>query len=111
MAVDESRLLYPGDLLHEAGHLTVTPATLRGSLSGNAGDGAGEEMAAIAWSYAAALHLKLDLAVVFHPDGYQGGWQRIITNFSQRQYIGVPLLVWMELTDDRYPAMSRWLRD
>lgn len=111
LLVDESRLLYPGDLLHEAGHLAVTASALRSSLSGNTGDGAGEEMAAIAWSYAAALHLKLDLTVVFHPDGYKGGSQSIITNFSQGRYVGVPLLVWMELTDKRYPAMMRWLRD
>lgn len=111
LVVDEDRLLYPGDLLHEAGHLAVTPSADRGSLSGNTGDGAGEEMAAIAWSYAAALHLKLDLTVVFHPAGYKGGSESIIKNFSQRRYVGVPLLVWMKLTDDRYPAMMRWLRD
>ncbi|HKE24897.1 MAG TPA: hypothetical protein VKB88_21190, partial [Bryobacteraceae bacterium] len=88
--VDEGRLLYPGDLLHDAGHLAVTPSALRGPLSGTAGDEAGEEMAAIAWSYAAALHLKLDLTVVFHADGYQGGSHNIITTFSQRPYAGVP---------------------
>jgi hypothetical protein len=111
LIVDEDRLLYPGDLLHEAGHLAVTPSAVRSSLSGNTGDDGGEEMAAIAWSYAAALHLKLDLAVVFHPAGYRGASQSIITNFSQRRYFGVPLLVWMKLTDERYPAMIRWLRD
>jgi hypothetical protein len=110
LVVDESRLLYPGDLLHEAGHLAVTPSAVRGSLEGDTGDDGGEEMAAIAWSYAAALHLKLDLTVVFHPAGYRGGSQNIIRNFSERRYIGVPLLVWMELTDNRYPAMIRWLR-
>ncbi|HKE22045.1 MAG TPA: hypothetical protein VKB88_06615 [Bryobacteraceae bacterium] len=111
LVVEEGRLLYPGDLLHEAGHLAVSPSALRGSLSGNTGDDPGGEMAAIAWSYAAALHLKLDLTVVFHPAGYRGGSQAIITNFSQRRYVGVPLLVWMNLTDERYPAMMRWLRD
>jgi len=111
LVVEESRLLYPGDLLHEAGHLAVSPSALRGSLSGSTGDDPGGEMAAIAWSYAAALHLKVDLTVVFHPAGYRGGSQAIITNFSQRRYVGVPLLVWMNLTDERYPAMMRWLRD
>ena len=29
LIVDESKLLYPGDLLHEAGHLAVIPAERR----------------------------------------------------------------------------------
>jgi hypothetical protein len=33
----------------------------------------GEEMAAIAWSYAACVHLGLEPTVVFHSDGYKGG--------------------------------------
>ena len=37
-----------------------------------AGEDAGEEMGAIAWSYAAALHIGLDPRVVFHEDGYKG---------------------------------------
>ena|SRR5215469_13278743 len=33
LLVDDGRLFYPGDLLHEAGHLAVTPSALRGSLA------------------------------------------------------------------------------
>ena len=32
--VDEGKLIYPGDLLHEAGHLAVAPRALRTGLSG-----------------------------------------------------------------------------
>jgi hypothetical protein len=34
MVVDEGRLNYPGDLLHEAGHLALSPAEIRPTLSG-----------------------------------------------------------------------------
>jgi hypothetical protein len=119
--IDESRLLFPGDILHEAGHLAVTPSERRDTLSGNAGADAGEEMMAIAWSYAAAVHLGVDLALVFHPDGYRGGSQAILENFAHGRYVGVPLLQWLGMTADTkaakelnvapYPHMLKWLRD
>ena len=109
--IDEARLTYPGDLLHEAGHLAVTPAARRHSLEGDAGESGGEEMAAIAWSYAAAVHLGLPPDVVFHAAGYRGGSRTIIENFSAGRYIGVPFLKWIGLTGDAYPEMIRWLRE
>jgi hypothetical protein len=75
-------------------------------------------MAAIAWSYAAAVHLGLSPAAVFHPDGYRGEAASIADNFVQGRYFGVPLLVWRGLTDSAtataggscaYPCMRRWL--
>ena len=48
-------------------------------------------MMAIAWSYAAAVHLGLDPAVVFHEAGYRGGSGSLIENFAQERYIGVPI--------------------
>ena len=78
--VDEQRLAYPGDLLHEAGHLAVTDPDERGApaLSPTPGD----EMATLAWSYAALKHLALEPDVVFHPHGYKGGSQALIDAFS-----------------------------
>jgi hypothetical protein len=121
LLIDEARLAYPGDLLHEAGHLAVVPGAQRKLLYGNAGSDPGEEMAAIAWSYAAALYLGIDPAVVFHPNGYSGGSQAILLNFSQGRYFGVPMLEWFGLTADKktaallqvsqYPHMLKWLRD
>lgn len=119
--VDEVKLLYPGDLLHEAGHLAMLPPAERAVASAPLDPGPGLEMAAIAWSYAAAVHLNLPLEVLFHPDGYKGDSQTLIENFSQGCYIGVPMLEWagLTLTGERarkagiesYPRMRRWLRE
>lgn len=118
IVVDEAQLAYPGDLLHEAGHLAVRTAEARSSPDGL--DSPGDEMAAIAWSYAAALHIGIDPAVVFHPAGYKGGSQSILDNFAAGRTFGVPLLAWygltrertpaLPVTDETYPKMIRWLR-
>jgi hypothetical protein len=121
LIVDESKLLYPGDLLHEAGHLAMLLPAERGLVNSDAGDNGGIEMAAIAWSYAAALHLGLRPEFVFHKNGYRGGSDAIIENFAAGRYIGVSLLEWAGLTltgksaqalgVKPYPAMLHWLRD
>lgn len=121
LTIDEPRLLYPGDLLHEAGHLAMLRPSDRIRADGNMGDDGGLEMAAIAWSYAAAIHLGISPAVVFHESGYKGGSQAILENFAAGRFIGVPLLEWAGLTvgEQRakalgvpaYPAMLRWLRE
>lgn len=109
---DSSRMTYPGDLLHEAAHIAFAPASERESMSDEVGTGPGEEMAAIAWSYAAAIHLNLDPAIVFHDGGYKGSSRALIENFAQRRYIGVPLLQWAEMTTyETFPAMTSWLRN
>jgi hypothetical protein len=76
LLVDESKLAYPGDLLHEAGHIAVTPGALRTSLNGVVAESDEHiealEAAAIAWSYAAAMHLgqvKNQLPGVWHSRG------------------------------------------
>jgi hypothetical protein len=116
--IDEARLTYPGDILHEAGHIAVTDPQLRNQpkLSPNGGD----EMASLAWSYAAACHLDLDAAVVFHPGGYKGGSSALVENFTEGHYVGVPLLQLYGMTVEPrfaaargvepYPHMMRWLR-
>ena len=121
IVVDESQLKYPGDLLHEAGHLAVVPAARRNEIYRDAGNAPAEEMAAIAWSYAAALHIGLDPAVVFHEAGYKGGSQSMLENFAAGRYIGVPMLHWLGMAEDQrtaaangrqpYPAMLRWVSD
>ena len=37
LLVDEARLLYPGDLLHEAGHVAIMPAAERREREGDVG--------------------------------------------------------------------------
>jgi len=119
IVIDESRLRYPGDILHEAGHLAVLPATVRALTTGRLEADGGQEMGAIAWSWAAAVHLDLDPAVVFHPDGYQQGANAVLENFAQGRYVGVSYLQWLGLTRELardapqagppYPHMLRWL--
>lgn len=119
IVIDEARLLYPGDILHEAGHLAVMPADKRSRTQGRLDADGGEEMGAIAWSYAAVLHLGLDPAVLFHPDGYREGADALLENFADGRYVGVPYLQWLGLTLEparaaqqgvpAYPHMLGWL--
>ena len=121
LVVDEAQLHYPGDLLHEAGHLAVAAPSRRQFFYNNVGSDGGDEIAAIAWSYAAALAIGLDPAVVFHADGYRGGAAAILDNFREGYYIGVPLLQWIGLSAEPrqaaalgippYPHMRKWVRD
>jgi hypothetical protein len=119
LIVDPERLLYPGDLLHEAGHLAVMPPAQRASTGSNAGADMGDEIAAQTWSYAAAVHLGISPEIVFHPAGYKGAAKTLIQVYGDGN-AGVPLLQWMGLTLDParavalsippYPHMIRWLR-
>lgn len=119
---EADKLLSPGDLLHEAGHIAVSqhPETL----TGNAGEGdpnaLGDEIAVILWSYAAATAIGIDPASVFHDQGYKGKSDWFLANFTSGNYIGLPLLEWMGLTVSPekalamgvkpFPHMTRWTR-
>ena len=80
-----------------------------------------EEMMAIAWSYAACVHLGLDPYIVFHDDGYQGGGSYIADSFSNKNYFGLPMLQWKGMAADEknapglhvapYPHMIKWMMD
>lgn len=123
--IDKEQLKYPGDILHEAGHIAVVPAPERVSLNAAAiekrENREAEEMMAIAWSYAACIHLNIDPLLVFHEHGYKGGGKNIADNFNNKNYFGVPMLQWVGLTVDEknavelnvepYPHMIKWLRD
>jgi hypothetical protein len=121
LVVDLAGPRYPGDLLHEAGHLAVVPSLERAGITGNTGADGGIEMSAIAWSYAAACHLELDVAIVFHDAGYKGGAASLIENFTNGRYIGVPVLEWRGMTATGehaealgvppYPHMMKWVLD
>jgi hypothetical protein len=119
LVIDRARLLYPGDILHEAGHLALMDPLRRSQTNGDAGPDAGAEIGAIAWSYAAAVHIGIDARVVFHPDGYKGAAASIANNFISGYYMGVPMLQWKGLALEPriarerglapYPRMLRWL--
>jgi hypothetical protein len=118
LLIDEGRLAHPGDLLHEAGHLAVADPAERGAAKLSPSDG--DEMAAIAWSWAALKHLGLDPAIVFHSHGYRGASQSYIENFSLGRTFGQPLLQFYGMTFASqktaengaapFPHMLRWLR-
>ncbi len=112
IVVDPSVSAWPGDLLHEAGHLAVCDPAQRAADAMT--DDGGLEMAAIAWSYAAALALGIDPEHIFHAEGYHGGGPHIAQEFAAGRTFGVPLLALWGLTSERgedaYPAMRGWLR-
>lgn len=117
---DIERIQFPGDLLHEAGHLAVKTPAERKLADANMGPDPAEEMMAISWSYAAALHLGIPPEVVFHDTGYRGGSQSLLDNFAEGRYLAVPMLQWLGMTQDAkraaenggvpYPKMKCWLR-
>jgi hypothetical protein len=117
--IDEARLKYPGDILHEAGHLAVTDPALRNAPTLATPDG-GDEMTAIAWSYAALRHLDIDPAIVFHAGYKNDGSPSILENFTAGNYFGVPLLQLYGMSAEPrhaeklgrlpFPTMLRWLR-
>ncbi|NCT69033.1 MAG: hypothetical protein GXC76_15505 [Rhodanobacteraceae bacterium] len=125
LVFDRTRLRWPGDLLHEAGHLAVTPARHRAALDGDVRPEQhyvdGGEVEAIAWSFAAAVRIGLPLAELFHQDGYRGQSQGLATTFALGVYPGAAGLARAGLAaadDDArrggvapYPHLQRWLRD
>lgn len=117
--IDPGAVHWPGDLLHEAGHIALTDPALRHSAEA-VSDDPGEEMGAIAWSWAALVHLGLAPAFLFHPEGYRGASAAHAENFAAGRYFGVPMLALYGMTAEphraaacgipAYPAMQRWLR-
>ena len=119
LLIDPATPVWPGDLLHEGGHIAVCDPALRPTLGPIAADG-GDEMAAIAWSFAAAWACGVTLDQLFHDDGYSGDAATLRENFGAGRYFGVPLLACWGMTRDPqgraagdgpvFPAMRRWLR-
>ncbi|ATG78148.1 hypothetical protein [Pseudoalteromonas sp. 1_2015MBL_MicDiv] len=119
LLLDLEKLLYPGDILHEAGHIAVTSETTRTCLTGdmkNHDHQAAEEMTAIAWSWAAACYLNIAPNILFHEQGYKGASDNLIEAFTNSTGFGYPLLYsWFMCEQPNhpngYPNMLRWLRN
>jgi len=119
--VDSDKLLYPGDILHEAGHLAAYGPETRKTIGDPLPEymSGGFEMMALAWSYAACVHLGLSPSVVFHSGGYRGEGDHLQQVFANESYIGLPMLQYKGLAYDKktaaemntlaYPNMVRWL--
>jgi len=126
LVIDIAQLLYPGDILHEAGHIAVAEPEDRLVMDGTLSNedfnkSASEEMMAIAWSYAAAIHIGIDPAIVLHENGYRKASSNILDAFNQSNGFGVPVLEWLGMTRtgqnainegiEPYPHMIKWLRN
>jgi len=125
IVLDPGKLRWPGDLLHEAGHLAMTPAAQRGALSddlaGQQSDAHAGEAEATAWAYAATVALGLPPEVLFHAGGYRGQSQGLIATYGAGVYPGSRGLceAGMALIGEAaraqglppYPHMLRWLRE
>jgi hypothetical protein len=125
LLVDETKLTYPGDLLHEAGHLAVAPGEVRHGLSGEViipgADMDAVEAQTTAWAYAATVHLGLNARVLFHDGGYRGKSKGLIFTYGAGVYPGAYGLQELGMTVGRemarrlgvaaYPHMLKWVRD
>jgi len=122
LVVDESILIAPGDALHEAAHIAVSPPERRSADFGFIeGDTGGEELTVISWCWAALLELHIPPEAVFHETAYKRGDSAMIIESARRGvYIGFPLLqAWEMAFDERnallrgvkpFPHMVKWIR-
>lgn len=122
--IDFEKLKYPGDILHEAGHLAVTTSLERSQIGtenmSKDWPTQGEEIAAMLWSFAACHHLEFPLDFVFHAGGYKNSSNWMIDNFSSGTYVGLPFLEWAEMAlgsekalqqnQPAFPKMLKWMR-
>lgn len=125
LLVEESKLTYPGDLLHEAGHLAVASGEVRARLGGEiiipGADMNAVEVQVTAWAYAAIIHLGLDPRILFHAGGYKGKSEGLLFTYGMGVYPGAYglQLAGMTATGDLarrmgvapYPHMLKWVRD
>jgi hypothetical protein len=78
----------------------------------------GGEADATAWAFAAVVHLRLPMELLFHEGGYHGNSAGLILTYSLGVYPGVHGLVQAgmavvtaESGVPAYPHMIRWLRE
>ena len=113
LVVDVSRLEWPGDILHEAAHIALAPPSRRATTGGKLDVTPAQEMAALAWSYAAAVSAEIDPAIVFHEGGYKQGGAQLLAQYASGLPPGgpgVPMLQWYGMTT-AFPRMNLWLRE
>lgn len=116
--VDESQLIHPGNILHEAGHIAVHDPARR--THPQFSPTKGEDLGALAWSYAATVHVGLSSELIFYPGSYTGWATALIENFAEGRYLGVPMLQRYGMAVEPrlapksgvepYPHMIRWVR-
>lgn len=132
---EPTRLECIGDLLHEAGHLALTPSRFRFLWTRTEFDGDavqsiplllrcgqenplfrhlidGDEQAAIAWSYAAAISIGLEPTTLHLHQHFDGQWKEIVNALKVKRHAGVNNLQHVKLTSRaNFPQMVRWLQE
>ncbi len=74
LVVDESKLVAPGDALHEAAHIALAPPERRGADMAFLDDATGgEELTTIAWCWAALLEIDVAPEDIYHGTAYPRG--------------------------------------
>ena len=122
IAVDPGKLVWPGDLLHEAGHLAVLPGTRRNDEQAELAEAEhGGELEAMAWAYAAAVEIGLPGQILVHEGGYNGKARDLLQMYDFGVYPGLKGLCATGMAASPgftpecgsvcYPRMLKWLRD
>ena len=120
-------------LLHEAGHVAITPGCYRHLLSGNLDSSFRKifrlaechhpespismallqcsDVEATAWAYAAGMHLGMPPWQIIQDDEHDGDGPHIRLCLRLRSYLGVHGLHYAEMCHmKRYPEMDRWVQ-
>lgn len=125
LVIDLEKLAWPGDLLHEAGHLAVLPTAVRNRANDDLAQETSvehaSELEAMAWAWAATIELGLPPDVLIHEGGYNGKSRDLLQMYAFGVYPGLQGLCAAGMTAApgfaseplpvRYPQMLRWLRD
>jgi hypothetical protein len=113
---DPAILAHPGDILHEAGHIALTPPSERAALDQAVLDAQpvneSVEIGVLLWTFLAAKKIGLPVEIVFHAGGYKEGSAWLIEQFETGQALGLPLLNWMQVTEQTAGGIrvKNWLR-
>lgn len=122
LVIDEAMLIAPGDALHEAAHIALSPPERRSDdFAFIEGEMGGEELTTISWCWAALLEVDIQPEDIFHGTAYKGGDSDMIIDCARRGiYLGFPLLqAWEMAFDERnaslrgvkpFPHMVKWIR-
>jgi hypothetical protein len=121
LVLDEDQLMNVGDALHEAAHIAVAPVSRRPKDFGWISAHNHEELATIAWCWAAVCHLSLPAKHIFASDAFRQAGGITITKLArQHDCPGVVYLAQWGMTIERrrhavlrgltFPRMISWVR-
>lgn len=115
ICLDLEKIKFPGDILKLTARMAICKPEIRSNLvgSGIQNDHLKEqrEIAALLWIYAACKKLNIGAEIVLQNDKTKGETEWFLDNFKRQNYIGLPLLCSMKLSEkSSFPEMQNWLR-